>query len=197
MAKEEGAPQRRLKKREIERLRRARQREIIAVAAVILVVAGVGAAVMLSPPPVPQHPPGPQEIISNTPMHIHPRLYVRVDGAERQIPPNIGLQGGAWASHDLDHWLDLREGAQGQLSPLHTHDSSGTIHVEAAVTRGFTLGEFFAVWGQPLGPDQTWNLRADAQHSLTLTVNGNGVSDWQNVVLADNQQIVINYNTVA
>jgi hypothetical protein len=129
-------------------------------------------------------------------MHIHSHIEVSVDGAPRQIPGNIGIQGGAYADHSLDHWLDTREGAQGTLSPVHTHDTSGTIHVEASVTRGFTLGEFFSVWGQPLGPSQTWNMPADQNHQLRLTVDGVASGAWGNLVLRDGQHIVIAYDTV-
>ena len=33
------------------------------------------------------------------------------------------------------------------FSPLHTHDTSGIIHVESPTDRSFTLGELFDVWG--------------------------------------------------
>jgi hypothetical protein len=33
---------------------------------------------------------------------------------------------------------------------LHTHDRSGVIHYEATRDLGFTLGDFFDVWGEPL-----------------------------------------------
>jgi hypothetical protein len=34
---------------------------------------------------------------------------------------------------------------------LHTHAADGIVHIESPVNRTFTLGEFFDVWGQPLG----------------------------------------------
>jgi len=34
---------------------------------------------------------------------------------------------------------------------LHTHDGSGVVHIEADSPKTFTLGQFFALWGQPLG----------------------------------------------
>ncbi|HVA52669.1 MAG TPA: hypothetical protein VNF05_04060, partial [Acidimicrobiales bacterium] len=37
---------------------------------------------------------------------------------------------------------------------LHTHVADGIIHVEAPKKQSFTLGQFFDVWGQPLGPNQ-------------------------------------------
>jgi hypothetical protein len=42
------------------------------------------------------------------------------------------------------------------------------IHVEAAVERSFVLGEFFDVWGQPLGPSEVGPARGE----VTATVNG-------------------------
>src|SRR3989304_3495456 len=30
---------------------------------------------------------------------------------------------------------------------LHTHDSTGLLHIEAPEQRAFTLGQFFAIWG--------------------------------------------------
>jgi hypothetical protein len=34
---------------------------------------------------------------------------------------------------------------------MHTHDGSGVMHIETDVPKTFTLGQFFALWGQPLG----------------------------------------------
>jgi hypothetical protein len=33
---------------------------------------------------------------------------------------------------------------------MHTHDGSGVMHIETNVAKTFTLGQFFALWGQPL-----------------------------------------------
>jgi hypothetical protein len=33
---------------------------------------------------------------------------------------------------------------------MHTHDGSGVMHIETNVAKVFTLGQFFALWGQPL-----------------------------------------------
>ena len=37
---------------------------------------------------------------------------------------------------------------------LHTHDSTGVVHIESPVQRGYTLGQFFDVWGRPLSATQ-------------------------------------------
>jgi hypothetical protein len=33
------------------------------------------------------------------------------------------------------------------ISPLHTHDNSGVIHIESPTETSFTLGQFFSEWG--------------------------------------------------
>jgi hypothetical protein len=75
-------------------------------------------------------------------MHIHPQLSIKVNGQPIIVPENIGIEKSLWKDHSLDKY-----GMQG-MSPLHTHDSSGTIHVESSVERDYTLGEFLNVWGR-------------------------------------------------
>ena len=67
--------------------------------------------------------------------HIHAHLTVFVNGSSRQIPQGIGVPGSCL------YWL-------------HTHAPDGIIHIESPVTRTFTLGDFFDLWGQPLGPNK-------------------------------------------
>lgn len=61
--------------------------------------------------------------------HVHAHLSIFKNGQALAIPANIGLTGCAYE--------------------LHTHDKSGIIHVETAAYHLLTLGQFFAVWGQP------------------------------------------------
>lgn len=51
---------------------------------------------------------------------------------------------------------------------LHTHDASGVVHIESPVRCGFTLGELFDLWGQPLGPQRV----GPAHGPVTALVNG-------------------------
>jgi hypothetical protein len=81
--------------------------------------------------------------------HIHAHLAVYVNGALTRLPPDIGISGSCFS------WL-------------HTHDSSGVIHIESPVQRVYTLGDFFDIWGQPLSAIQV----GPAQGAVTATVNG-------------------------
>lgn len=109
-----------------------------------------------------------------TKFHIHPHLAIVVNGATTTIPANIGI------TLNCEH-------------PLHTHDASGTIHVESPEQRNFTLSDFFAVWGEPFGKTQIFGYEADAGHEITMTVDGKPSADYENLVLKDGQQIVIKY----
>jgi sulfur carrier protein ThiS len=106
-------------------------------------------------------------------MHIHPQLNVMVNGRVVTVPEKIGIDNSLYKDHSLD-----RFGMQG-MSPLHTHDSKGTIHVESSVNRDYTLGEFLDVWG---GLDTNGK-------TVKATVNGQPVSDWRNHILKDKEQI--------
>jgi hypothetical protein len=61
--------------------------------------------------------------------HIHAHLDIFVDGDAKLVPADIGI----------DNVVRV-------ISPLHTHDLTGVIHVESAMPRSFTLGQFFAEW---------------------------------------------------
>jgi hypothetical protein len=80
--------------------------------------------------------------------HVHAHLTIFVNGLPRQIPASIGIPG-----------AQVQSTAKGMFVSsgrcyywLHTHAADGIIHIESPVLRSYTLGEFFDVWGQPLGP---------------------------------------------
>lgn len=87
--------------------------------------------------------------------HIHAHLDVLVDGKPVPVPANIGI-----------------DTARRAISPLHTHDDSGVIHVESPVKRAFSLGEFFTEWGVSLSSDNIGGLRAVDGKSVRAYVNG-------------------------
>ena len=108
-------------------------------------------------------------------MHIHPSIVVAdSSGKSVPLPTNIGINPSLWKDHSLDQY-----GMQG-MSPLHTHDSSGTVHVESNAERGFTLGEFLGVWG---GIDQGKITK--------VTSDGIEVEDYASHVFKDGERITI------
>ena len=96
--------------------------------------------------------------------HIHTHLTVYVNGVLRPIPPGIGIvapitqqtANGAFDSATRCYYW------------LHVHAQDGIIHVESPNATQYTLGQFFAIWKQPLTSDQVGAVRG----TLTVFVNG-------------------------
>ncbi len=80
--------------------------------------------------------------------HIHAHLTIFVDGKPEQIPYGIGI-GPPLRGVNTPAGPFVTLGSC--FMWLHTHAADGIIHVESPSRRTFTLGQFFAVWGQPLG----------------------------------------------
>ena len=85
-----------------------------------------------------------------TVFHIHAHLTIFVNGAARQVPAGIGIPGAQATQSPQGPFIETGT----CFYWLHTHASDGIIHIESPVQRTYTLGNFFDIWGQPLGPDQ-------------------------------------------
>ena len=78
--------------------------------------------------------------------HIHAHLDVLVDGRTVVIPGGIGIEitDPAVQQFGTEYGGIPATGcAQACISPLHTHDVDGVIHVEAPAVAEFRLGQFF------------------------------------------------------
>jgi hypothetical protein len=101
--------------------------------------------------------------------HVHVHLTAFVDGEQRAIPAGVGV----WPKIGPENYRpspigpQFGETADNCLSWLSTRYADGLVHVESSEERSFTLGDFFAVWGQPLGPDRV----GPAEGEVTAIVN--------------------------
>ena len=97
------------------------------------------------------------------------------------MPAYIGIAGGANATG---------------LSSLHTHDSSGVIHIESPAGRRFTLSQVFNEWNVLLSPTQIGSLKTGGGKTLTTYVNGKVLTtDPGKLELVKHQEIAIVYGT--
>jgi hypothetical protein len=96
--------------------------------------------------------------------HIHAHLAVFVNGTARQVPYGIGIPGAQVSPTPAGPYV----GAGSCFYWLHTHAADGIIHIESPISRTYTLGDFFDVWGQRLGPDQV----GPSMGPVTALVNG-------------------------
>ncbi|MEW5990763.1 MAG: hypothetical protein AB1736_05370 [Chloroflexota bacterium] len=119
------------------------------------------------------------DVDEKTAYHVHSHLNIRFDGELQVVPADIGI------TNTCLYWL-------------HTHAASGILHVEAPAEAIFTLGQFFDVWGQPLGPTQVVGRTVGAGESLFVFVDRERVEvDPRTIELGDLVAIELQVGTEA
>ena len=84
------------------------------------------------------------------------------------------------------------------ISPVHTHDETGIIHVESDEVRDFTLGEFFDIWGVRFTKDCVGGYCSKGPDTLKVYSNGKPVTgDPRKLVLQSHQEIAVIYGSEA
>src|SRR6266508_3101766 len=117
-----------------------------------------------------------------TTLHIHQHLDLYVNGTKQVVPAQIGFI----------------SSPQVVFSPLHTHDTSGIIHVESPTVRSFTLGEFFDVWGVRFTPTCIGGYCTQGDRTLRVYVDGQlATGDPTPLELFAHEEIVVTYGTEA
>lgn len=114
----------------------------------------------------------------NIALHIHSNLEIKINGEDFPIPTNIGVETGI-------------------MRPLHTHDATGEVHIEGPYSRDFKIEEFFQVW------NKTFNSTCIFEHctsnngnsTLRMLVNSQENQQFENYIMRDNDEIVIEYNS--
>jgi hypothetical protein len=111
--------------------------------------------------------------------HVHAHVSIIVDGVAQSVPANIGI---------------VPAGPNGRCFYLvHTHDKSGLIHMEADAPTTFTLGQVFAIWGQPLETDNVAGLTGKPISVYTVenaTVT-QVTTDWKAIELPSKKLVTI------
>lgn len=135
-----------------------------------IVIGACGKSAAPTPAPVPNVPCGPIEVLTR---HEHAHLTILIRGQIKTVPAFIGI-------------------TTGQICWLHTHDTSGIIHVEAGDNRTFTLGDFFAVWRQPLSQTAIGAESVGGGESIQVTVNQQPYTGApETIVLRSREDIVL------
>jgi hypothetical protein len=105
--------------------------------------------------------------------HIHQHLDVFVNGKRVTVPQSIGID-------------------PGFITELHTHDTSGIIHVESPDKRAYALGQFFGVWGVRLSKRCIGGYCASSSKPLRVYLNGKlETGNPDNLVLQNHQEYAI------
>ena len=111
-------------------------------------------------------------------LHIHPQLTIEIEGSNITIPADVGITSTC-------------------LQPMHTHDTSGIIHIEAPAYVNYTLGDFFDIWKARFGTfsfngtnhpvvfnsTDILGYKTDSTHTLALLVDGSPSTAWTSLNL--------------
>jgi len=110
----------------------------------------------------------------NLALHIHPILEIEILGQKYTIPANTGIS------------------ASG-MRVIHTHDSTGTLHIESPYPYQFYLKDFFIIWGKNLNSSCIFEYCEDNEHELVFYANGIQSQERENIPLKDKDVIRIAY----
>lgn len=106
--------------------------------------------------------------------HIHAHLDVIVDGKSSTVPAGIGIEPNVCL-----YWL-------------HTHNTSGVIHIESPREITFTLAQFIEVWDNTPGISPSFEELTNGDKNLKVFVNGIEVKNsFDKIPLSAHDEIVI------
>lgn len=110
--------------------------------------------------------------------HIHVHLTMYVNGQPFALPAQIGIA----SDQSCYYWL-------------HTHDSTGVIHIESPTQKTYTLGEFFQEWSTRF-PQIQYPTELDSTTGWQVYVNGKPFTgDFHNIKLEEHKLITLAYNS--
>jgi hypothetical protein len=108
--------------------------------------------------------------------HVHAVLRIYVEGKQVPVAAQIGID-------RQDEYL----------APLHTHDTSGIVHMEATEPYPFKLSQFFTVWGVRFTDSQIGAYKTGNGNVLTLYANGAQVAHPTEYVMKPHDRLVLDY----
>jgi hypothetical protein len=111
---------------------------------------------------------------SDAAFHIHVILRIYVHGVAVPVPAQIGID-------PLGRFI----------APLHTHDATGIIHLEADRAYPFTLGQVFRVWGVRFDGRRLGGYVARGASRLRVYVEGRPIADPVHYVLRAHDHVVV------
>ncbi len=116
------------------------------------------------------------EIVSKNGLHWHPELSIVIKGQKEEIPANIGI--------GVVH------------KPIHTHDSSGIIHLEIqglVKKDDLRLGKFFKIWNKPFNAECIFDFCNSPNAKVKMFVNNKENLEFENYQMKDKDKIEIKY----
>lgn len=125
----------------------------------------------------PQAPAGSSsEIVARNGIHWHPELTITIKGQKQEISANIGI--------GVTH------------QPVHTHDTTGVIHLEISgrvIEDDIKLGKFFGIWDKQFNSNCVFDSCNGPDGKVKMLVNGQENTEFENYRMQDKDKIEIIY----
>jgi len=129
------------------------------------------------------------EVISERGVHWHPELVIMIKGQKQEVSADIGIG----VQYSKSRWYDPMM----SMTNIHNHDSSGQLHwevMEGPVKRGHAkLAAFFEIWGKSFNTNQIFDAKNGEGGTVTMLVNGQPNTEFENYVVKDGDKIEIRY----
>lgn len=119
------------------------------------------------------------DVVSRTEVHWHAKLDITVRGQDVVIPANIGIPLGNPTAHPEN---------------MHTHAEDHIVHIEKlppVYKNDLRIGNFFNVWGKRFDSQCVADECTEDAEKLTMTVNGQTNTDFENYLLKDGDKVEI------
>jgi hypothetical protein len=118
--------------------------------------------------------------------HIHAHLSIYINGTAVPLVANTGIAPiGVTSNANVTcyYWL-------------HTHDTTGVIHIESPTTRLYTLTQFFDIWDKFSSTASPFPTQLSSSTGWTIYVNGKQVNtDFSHLLLHAHDIVTIAYNS--
>jgi hypothetical protein len=116
---------------------------------------------------------------SNLVAHFHPSLYITMQGEDKTLPGNIGIDTVV---------------CPGEMHVIHTHSTDNKLHVELAESADVFLSLFFDIWNITFPENQTFDPLFIYPSKVTISVNGVAfLNSFEELELEDAQVIEVVY----
>ncbi len=113
--------------------------------------------------------------------HIHVLLTIYINGQQVSVPQGVGIAPGS--SPSCLYWL-------------HTHDTSGIVHIESPTTRLYSLQNFLDIWQSFQAQQISFPTQLASSSGWTIYVNGKAVTgNFKSISLNPHDLITIMYNS--
>lgn len=113
--------------------------------------------------------------------HDHSNLNIYLDGQQRLIPAQVGIN------------TDICNGESENMHAVHTHDSTGKLHIESNTNIDIPIGVFFDIWGVHFNETGIFEYRVNETYELIMSIDGVPTTQFDDYLLVDGKEIVISY----